>query len=51
MVLVIETLAPGDRDSLLQEARKARKFVENLIKQSLYAPVRMPPGSAKWGCR
>ena len=29
--LVIETLAPGDPESLLREARKARRFVEKLV--------------------
>jgi sugar phosphate isomerase/epimerase len=30
--LVIETVAPGDPDSLLREARKARRFVETLVR-------------------
>jgi sugar phosphate isomerase/epimerase len=29
--LVVETLAPGDRDATVQEAVKARKFVESLV--------------------
>ena len=29
--LVIETLAPGDPDVLVKEAKRARKFVENLV--------------------
>ena len=32
--LVIETLAPGDLPALLAEAKKARKFVEDLVAQS-----------------
>jgi sugar phosphate isomerase/epimerase len=31
--LVIETLAPGDRPQLVEEARKARRFVEALVAQ------------------
>ncbi len=30
--LIIETLAPGDLDHTLQEAKKAREFVEELVK-------------------
>jgi hypothetical protein len=29
--LVVETLAPGELPALLAEAKKARKFVEDLV--------------------
>jgi sugar phosphate isomerase/epimerase len=29
--LVVETLAPGNLPALLQEAKKARKFLEDLV--------------------
>jgi sugar phosphate isomerase/epimerase len=29
--LVIETLAPGEKDAMIEEARKAREFLEKLI--------------------